>query len=215
MPIMDGMEMSERLKEDQKTSHIPIIMLTAKSGSDTERLALEIGAEDFIRKPFDLDVLTLKIKKIGAKRDILRDKYKKTVSLEPQEVAVTSIDEKFLKKAMSIVEDNMMNTEFSVEMLVSEMGMSRSNLYLKLKEITGLSSSEFIRSVRLKRAVQLIKKSDMSVKEIMYMTGFNTASYFSKCFKKQYGMVPSEYVKSLKTNTKSEILSNGQSQNYS
>jgi len=84
--------------------------------------------------------------------------------------------------------------------------MSRSNLYLKLKEITGLSSSEFIRSVRLKRAVQLIKKSDMSVKEIMYMTGFNTASYFSKCFKKQYGMVPSEYVKSLKK--EKEDLSN-------
>jgi len=198
MPVMDGLEMSKKLKEDEKTSHIPIILLTAKSSIDTEREALKIHVDDFIRKPFDLDILTLKINNIMTKRSMLRDKYKNTVSLEPSEITVTSVDERFLKKAMGIVEDHMMNTEFSVEMLVTEMGMSRSNLYLKLKEITGLSSSEFIRSVRLKRAVQLIKKSDFSIKEIMYMTGFNTASYFSKCFKKQYGMVPSEYVKSLK-----------------
>ena len=198
MPKLDGLAMSKQLREDKKTSHIPIVLLTAKSSTDTEREALGIGIEDFIRKPFDLDVLVLKIQNIISKRESIRNKYKTTVSLEPSEIAVTSVDEKFLKQAMAIVEDHMMNTEFSVEMLVAEMGMSRSNLYLKLKEITGLSSSEFIRSVRLKRAVQLIKKSDMSVKEIMYMTGFNTASYFSKCFKKQYGMVPSEYVKSLK-----------------
>jgi len=206
MPIMDGLTMSKKLKGDEKTSHIPIILLTAKSSTDTEREALGIGIDDFIRKPFELDILALKINNIMTKRASLRDKYQKTVSLEPSEIVVTSVDEKFLKKAMSIVEDHMMNTEFSVEMLVTEMGMSRSNLYLKLKEITGLSSSEFIRSVRLKRAVQLIKKSDLSVKEIMYMTGFNTASYFSKCFKKQYGIVPSEYVKSLKK--EKESLSN-------
>ncbi|WP_010181494.1 hybrid sensor histidine kinase/response regulator transcription factor [Aquimarina agarilytica] len=198
MPNIDGLEMSRQLRLDQKTSHIPIILLTAKSSTDTEREALALGIEDFVRKPFDLDVLVLKINNIISKRESLRQKYKTTVSLEPSEITVTSVDEKFMKRAMGIVEDHMMDTEFSVETLVAEMGMSRSNLYLKLKEITGLSSSEFIRSVRLKRAVQLIKKSDMSVKEIMYMTGFNTASYFSKCFKKQYGMVPSEYVKTYK-----------------
>ena len=198
MPNLDGLEMSKQLRADQKTSHIPIVLLTAKSSTDTEREALALGIEDFVRKPFDLDVLVLKIKNIVSKRESLRQKYKSTVSLEPSEITVTSVDEKFMKRAMGIVEDHMMDTEFSVETLVAEMGMSRSNLYLKLKEITGLSSSEFIRSVRLKRAVQLIKKSDMSVKEIMYMTGFNTASYFSKCFKKQYGMVPSEYVKTYK-----------------
>ena len=92
----------------------------------------------------------------------------------------------------------MMNTDFSVEMLVKEMGHSRSNLYLKFKEITGLSSSEFIRNIRLKRAVQLFESSDLSVKEIMYMTGFNTASYFAKCFKKQFGVKPSDYVRKSK-----------------
>ncbi|MGJ8738794.1 helix-turn-helix domain-containing protein, partial [Zobellia laminariae] len=106
----------------------------------------------------------------------------------------TSVDESFLQTAIEIVEKHMMNTDFNVEMLVKEMGYSRSNLYMKFKEITGLSSSEFIRNIRLKRAVQLFEQSDLSVKEIMYKTGFNTASYFSKCFKKQFGVIPSEYV---------------------
>ena len=114
------------------------------------------------------------------------------------------MDEKFLSQAIQIVEKHMMNTDFNVEMMVSEMGLSRSNLYLKFKELTGLSSSEFIRNVRLKRAVQLFDQSDLSVKEIMYMTGFNTASYFSKCFKKQFGVVPSEYVRKMDAKAKSE-----------
>ena len=98
----------------------------------------------------------------------------------------------------------MMNSEFSVEMLVKEMNMSRSNLYLKIKDLTGLSSSEFIRNIRLKRAVQLFDKSDLSVKEIMYMTGFNTASYFSKCFKKQFGVIPSKYIRITENNNLEE-----------
>lgn len=197
MPVMDGFEMVSKLVEDEKVSHIPIIMLTAKSNKEVEKRALELGVVDFVRKPFDLEVLLLKVKNVIEKQKKIRNTYNDKISLEPKEIEVVSSDQRFLQQAMQIIEENMMNTEFSVEMLVGHMGMSRSNLYLKLKEITGLSSSEFIRSVRLKRAVQLLKKSDMSVKEIMYMTGFNTASYFSKCFKKQYGVVPSEYMKYL------------------
>lgn len=209
MPVMDGFEMVSKLIVDERVGHIPIIMLTAKSSKETETKALGLGVVDFVRKPFDLDVLLLKVNNVIKKQEKLRTNYNEKVSIEPKEIEVTSNDQRFLQQAMHLVEENMMNTEFSVEMLVSEMGMSRSNLYLKLKEITGLSSSEFIRSVRLKRAVQLLKKSDMSVKEIMYMTGFNTASYFSKCFKKQYGVVPSEYMKNLnkKQNTLKDYLS--------
>ena len=116
--------------------------------------------------------------------------------LEPQEIAVTSADEVFLKKAMDIVEAHMSDPDFSVEMMVKEIGMSRSKLYLKLKALTDQSTSEFIRTVRLKRAVQLLEKSDMTIKEIMYMTGFNTASYFSKCFKKQFGKSPASISRS-------------------
>ncbi len=195
MPVMDGLEFCKVVKSDEQTSHIPLILLTAKSTVDSELKGLGAGADDYLTKPFNMEILELKIGKIITRREELRKRYKLEMAIEPSEVTVTSTDEKFLKQAMAVIEEHMMDTDFSVEMLVKELGLSRSNLYLKLKELTGLSSSEFIRNVRLKRAVQLLKQSDLSVKEVMYMTGFNTASYFSKCFKKQFGMVPSDYVR--------------------
>ncbi|WP_010133917.1 two-component regulator propeller domain-containing protein [Ochrovirga pacifica] len=194
MPEMDGVEFCIKCKETSETSHIPFILLTAKTSQENEQKGLESGADDYITKPFNLEALQLKIKNIISKRSHLRKRFNQEIILKPEEVTVTSADEIFLQKAMDVVEKNMMNTEFSVEMLVKEMNVSRSNLYLKLKEITGLSSSEFIRSIRLKRAVQLLETSDLSVKEIMYMTGFNSPSYFAKCFKKQFEMTPSEYI---------------------
>ncbi|WP_157208937.1 hybrid sensor histidine kinase/response regulator transcription factor [Mariniflexile maritimum] len=195
MPIMDGLELCEKLKTTKTTSHIPVVMLTAKISQESELKGLKNGADDYIRKPFDTELLQLKLENIIKTRDELRQRFNREINLQPKEVTVTSTDERFLQQAIDIVEENMMNTDFSVEMLVKEMGHSRSNLYLKLKEITGLSSSEFIRNIRLKRAVQLFEASDLSVKEIMYMTGFNTASYFAKCFKKQFGVIPSDYVR--------------------
>ncbi|MEW4925485.1 two-component regulator propeller domain-containing protein [Algibacter sp. 2305UL17-15] len=195
MPVMDGLELCEKLKTTNTTSHIPIVLLTAKISQESELEGLKNGADTYIRKPFDTEILKVKLKNIIKDRDILRQRFNRKINLQPKEVTVTSSDERFLKQAIEIVEKHMMNTDFSVEMLVKEMNHSRSNLYLKLKEITGLSSSEFIRNIRLKRAVQLLEQSDYSVKEIMYMTGFNTAAYFSKCFKRQFGVIPSEYVR--------------------
>lgn len=184
MPELDGIEFCKKLKTQQETSHIPVIMLTAKLSQESEIKGLKTGADDYIRKPFDIELLDVKLKNIIRQRDQLRNRFKKDITFKPKDVTVTTLDEKFLQQAIEIVEKHMMNTDFSVEMLVKEMGLSRSTLYLKFKEITGLSSSAFIRNIRLKRAIQLFEKSDYSVKEIMYMTGFNTASYFSKCFKK-------------------------------
>ncbi|WP_246041131.1 hybrid sensor histidine kinase/response regulator transcription factor [Flavivirga rizhaonensis] len=196
MPVMDGVELCNKLKTTQETSHIPIIMLTAKMSQEWEIQGLKTGADTYIRKPFSVELIELKIANILRHREELRRRFNREITLQPEEVTVTSSDEKFLQKAIGIVEKNMVNSEFSVELLVKEMSISRSNLYLKTKELTGLSSSEFIRNIRLKRAVQLLEKSDLSVKEIMYMTGFSTASYFSKCFKKQFGVIPSKYIKS-------------------
>mgnify|MGYP000002872361 CR=1 FL=1 len=198
MPIMDGLQLCEKLKTTKTTSHIPVLILTAKLSQESELKGLQHGADDYIRKPFDIEVLNLKLKNILQKREQMRVRFNREITLQPKEVTVTSSDERFLQQAIEIVEKHMMNTDFSVEMLVKEMGHSRSNLYLKFKEITGLSSSEFIRNIRLKRAVQLFESSDLSVKEIMYMTGFNTASYFAKCFKKQFGVKPSDYVRKSK-----------------
>ncbi|MDO6761246.1 two-component regulator propeller domain-containing protein [Tamlana sp. 2_MG-2023] len=195
MPVMDGIELCNNLKASKETSHIPVVMLTAKTSQEKEIEGLKTGADAYIRKPFDLELLELKLANILKDREELRKRFNREITLQPNEVTVTSSDENFLQNAIDIVEKNMMNSEFSVEMLVKEMNMSRSNVYLKIKELTGLSSSEFIRNIKLKRAVQLLEKSDLSVKEIMYMTGFNTASYFSKCFKKQFGVIPSKYVK--------------------
>ncbi len=195
MPIMDGIKLCENLKTKKETSHIPVLMLTAKSSKESELNALTIGADDYISKPFSMELLQLKLANLTKSREKLRKLFNRDVNLVPKDVTVTSADETFLQQAIEIVEKHMMNTDFSVEMLVKEMGFSRSTLYFKFKEITGLSSSEFIRNIRLKRAMQLLSQSDLSVKEIMYMTGFNTASYFSKCFKKQFGVRPSEYVR--------------------
>ncbi|AXT50259.1 hybrid sensor histidine kinase/response regulator [Aquimarina sp. BL5] len=195
MPVMDGIEFCKKVKSNKETSHIPVIMLTAKLSQESEIEGRQIGADGYIRKPFDIELLELKLKNTLDYREKLRNTFNKNITFQPKDVTVTTLDEKFLQQAIEIVEKHMMNTDFSVEMLVKEMGLSRSNIYLKFKEITGLSSSEFIRNIRLKRAVQLFEKSDYSVKEIMYMTGFNTASYFAKCFKKQFGVIPSEYVR--------------------
>lgn len=195
MPKMDGIELCRRLKTNPKTSHIPVILLTARSSDESELEGLSIGADAYIRKPFSMDILKAQIQNILHQRQELKNRFRREILLQPEEVTVTSTDELFLKKAMDLVEEHMGDPDFSVEMMVKEIGMSRSKLYLKLKALTDQSTSEFIRTVRLKRAVQLLESSDMTVKEIMYMTGFNTSSYFSKCFKKQFGVSPSEYLK--------------------
>lgn len=198
MPVMDGIELCQKVKTRTATSHIPVLMITAKSSQESELQGLQHGADDYIRKPFDIELLQLKLNNIIKQRNDLRKRFNREINLQPKEVTVTSTDEVFLKQAIAIVEKHMMNSDLNVEMMVKEMGYSRTNLFLKFKEITGLSSSEFIRNIRLKRAVQLFDQSDLSVKEIMFRTGFNTASYFSKCFKKQFGVVPSEYVRKMK-----------------
>ncbi|MEM8523330.1 MAG: two-component regulator propeller domain-containing protein [Bacteroidota bacterium] len=198
MPNKNGFELCEALKTNHLTSHIPVVLLTAKSASEDELEGLQTGADAYVVKPFKLDILRTQLLNIHLHRERLRKRFRQEVILEPEEIAVTSADEEFLKSAVSIVEDHMSDSEFNVEALVKEMYISRSKLYLKLKALTGQSTSEFMRTVRLKRAVQLLEKSDYTIKEIMYMTGFNTASYFSKCFKKQFGVVPSEYLESKK-----------------
>ena len=195
MPKMDGIEMCRRLKTNSDTSHIPIIMLTAKDTEDSQLEGLKTRAEQYLTKPFNLEMLQVSVANLINAREELKKRFNRDIYVQPSEVAVTSTDEVFLKQAVTLVEENIEDPEFNVEALVKDMGMSRSRLHLKMKAITGQSCSEFIRTIRLKRAVQLMEKSDLSVKEIMYQTGFNTASYFSKCFKKQFGIIPSEYLK--------------------
>ena len=198
MPNMDGLELCKSLREDIRTSHIPIILLTARTADEDKIKGLEIGADDYITKPFNMDLLLLRIDKLLEKRSKFQKKFQKNVDISPSDIQITSMDEKLIKKAVALVEKNISESKFSVEDLSRELGMSRVYLYKKLLAITGKSPVEFMRIIRLKRGAQLLEKSQMNVAEVAYEVGFNSPRYFSKYFKEEYGMLPTAYVKKSK-----------------
>ena len=171
------------IKNNQPTAHIPVILLTARQAVESKVEGLEIGADDYVTKPFNMTVLTLRIRKL-----IELSHYKQI-----SHSTITSLDEKLVEKAIKYVEDNISRSELSVEELSSELGMSRVHLYKKLLQITGKTPIEFIRTIRLKRAAQLLRESQLYVSEIAYEVGFNNPKYFSKYFKDEFGVLPSAY----------------------
>jgi len=195
MPEMDGIEMSKKLKSDERTSHIPIILLTAKSSQADKIEGLETGVDAFLPKPFSMKELALRVSKLIEQRRKLRERFTKNLKIEPREIAVTSADEKFLNRVMDIIEKEMSNSEFEVGKLQDELLMSRTQLFRKIKALTNQSPGEFIRTVRLKRAAQLMEQNFGNIAQITYEVGFNNPSYFAKCFKELFGKLPSEYIK--------------------
>jgi signal transduction histidine kinase/ligand-binding sensor domain-containing protein/DNA-binding response OmpR family regulator len=195
LPEMDGFALCQQIKTNEKTSHIPVILLTAKIMPENELLGLKNGADDYIKKPFIPSILHARIGRQLEARKHLKEYYSRKVTLQPTNIEITSYDEKFLKKAMAFIEDNLLNSEFNNESLEKELGMSHSTLYRKLKALTGLSIHEFIRSIRLKRAAQLLESGSVSVSEAAYQTGFSEMKYFRSYFKSQFGCLPSEYLK--------------------
>ncbi len=195
MPNMDGLELCQMLRKDIRTSHIPIILLTARTADEDKIKGFEIGVDDYITKPFNMDLLLLRINKILEKRSQMQNSFQQKVEINPSEVQITSMDEKLIKKAIMVVEENLSEAGFSVEDLSKELGMSRVYLYKKLLAITGKSPIEFMRIIRLKRGAQLLEKSQMTIAEVAYEVGFNNPRYFSKYFKEEYGLLPTAYVK--------------------
>ncbi len=195
MPEMDGIEMSRKLKSDERTSHIPIIILSARSKVEERLEGLETGADAFLAKPFSMKELTIRIRKLIEQRNKLRERFTKNLSLEPRDISVSSADEKFIHRAMEIIEDNISNSEFEVRQFQEEMLMSRMQLFRKIKAITNQTPGEFIRTIRLKRAARLMDQNFGNIAQITYEVGFNNPSYFAKCFKELFGQLPSEYMK--------------------
>ncbi|RAJ08031.1 hybrid sensor histidine kinase/response regulator transcription factor [Arenibacter echinorum] len=195
MPIEDGVSMLKRVKVNDDINTIPIFMLTAKNSEETKIKCLSLGAEDYIEKPFSLEFVKWKVKNALITRQELKEKYSKIITTAPQEIEVDSQDEKFIKKLVQIIEDSMDDNLLSVEFLASEVGMSRANLYRKVQTIMNDTPVNFIKQIRLKRAAQLLKKNQMYISEVAYMTGFSNQKYFSKCFSKEYGKSPTEYAK--------------------
>ena len=195
MPEVDGFELCERLKSDTETSHIPIILLTAKSAHEHRIKGLEIGADAYISKPLKFDYLLVNIRNLLNSRQELRQQFTRRILIQPSEVTVTPTDERILDKAISVVDQNMIEEDFDVQHFSRLMGMSKSSLVRKLKAITGLTPLHFIQTMRMKRAAVLLKEG-MSVSDAAAQVGMYNMSYFSKIFRKEFGMVPSQYKES-------------------
>jgi signal transduction histidine kinase/DNA-binding response OmpR family regulator len=195
MPHMDGLTLCRKIKDNVDTSHIPVLLLTAKHGEESEVEGLKSGADDYIHKPFNDKILTIKIKNILAYRANLRLNYSDQLELEPSRITTTSRDKEFIEKAIRVVENSISDSEFDIKTFASNMAVSPSTMLRKMKAITGESTDKFIRTLRLKRAAQLLQDSEMSVTEICYEVGFSSQKHFSATFKKHFDLSPSDYKK--------------------
>jgi signal transduction histidine kinase/ligand-binding sensor domain-containing protein/DNA-binding response OmpR family regulator len=193
MPIMNGFELCRHIKTDLITSHIPVILVTAKTSDIHRDEGYKMGANAYILKPFDPEMLVIRVKNLLAIRSQLISKFKKDIILEPKELTITSADELFLEKAIKIVEEKISDTEFNVIYFAEQMNMSRSVLFRKMKVLTGQSINEFVRTIKIKRAGQLLANTNMSIADITYEVGFNDLKYFRKCFKMTFDETPSNY----------------------
>ncbi|MGM9747359.1 MAG: two-component regulator propeller domain-containing protein [Candidatus Cryptobacteroides sp.] len=195
MPQMSGIELCRRIKENESTSHILVVLLTARDLVSSEIDSWKTGADGFITKPFHIGVLLSRIENLICSRDKMRKLFNSTVEVNPSQVTVVTSEERLVKKCLDAIEANIDDPDFGVEELSAAVGISRAQLYRKISSITGLSTIQFIRSIRLKRAAQILSQDDSSVSDVMYAVGFNSLSYFSKLFKEEFGCMPKEYAK--------------------
>jgi len=202
MPEMNGLDLCKKIKGDSRTAQIPIILLTALTGQEDQLAGLDSGANDYIVKPFNFEILLSKIHSLLR----IQKTYQKQAEVEAQDIVVVSEDEKFLKNAFASIEKNITNPNFSVEELSRNLNLSRVSLYKKLLTLTGKTPVDCIRTIRLKRAVQLLEKSKLSIANVAYEVGFNNAAYFAKVFKEEFGMLPSEYIIEMRSKEKEETI---------
>jgi ligand-binding sensor domain-containing protein/signal transduction histidine kinase/DNA-binding response OmpR family regulator len=198
MPEMDGYLLCRNLKKDERTSHIPVILLTAKASAEHQVEGLEMGADIYLTKPFSLQVLELHAHNLLTSRMAMRQKYSRQVTLEPKQLEISNADEGFLQKVMNIIEEHMDDADFGVALLARKVAMSQPVLYKKLKALTDMTVNDFIKSIRLKKAALLLQQHQLTIAEVAYTVGFTRREHFSEEFKKQFGQTPSEYLKGMR-----------------
>ncbi|WP_192348540.1 hybrid sensor histidine kinase/response regulator transcription factor [Algoriphagus sp. Y33] len=198
MPVMTGIELCHQIKTNIHWSHIPVILLTARTAEEYQIEGLEMGADDYLTKPFNFNLLKLRIRKFLEWTELSHITFSQKMDVSPSEITITSLDQKLIEKAIKVVEEHISEPEFSVEDLGSEVGLSRSHLYKKLMNITGKGPAEFIRTIRLKRGRQLLEQNQMQIAEVAYTVGFNSPKRFTINFKNEFGILPSDYVRSIK-----------------
>lgn len=194
MPEMSGIELCYKIRHDNRTAHIPVILLTALIEEEDQLAGTANGASDYITKPFNFEILLSKINGLLLMQQTLKKTYQKQVEIQAQDIEVVSEDQKFLKNTLACIEANITNSNFSVEELSRQMSLSRVSLYKRLLTLTGKTPVDCIRTIRLKRAIQLLEKSQLSIASVAYEVGFNNPTYFSKVFKEEYGTLPSDYI---------------------
>ena len=199
MPEMDGYKLCSIIKSKELTSHIPVILLTAKADRESKLSGLETGADDYLSKPFDTEELKLIVRNRIEERRKMREHFSREITLEPKQVAITSLDEKFISKVLTMIERHIDDEEFSIEDFSQEAGCSRMQFYRKIKGLTDQTPSQFVRSIRLKRAAQLLLAKSDNVSQIAYSVGFSSLAYFNKCFREQFGVTPGQYAEANKT----------------
>jgi DNA-binding response OmpR family regulator/two-component sensor histidine kinase len=194
MPEVSGIQLCNRLKEDERTSHVPILLLTAYSSHEHKIEGLRRGADAYLSKPFNIDELEAQIFNLLESRKKLSEKYSRNLYLDDRKIVLNDIDEKFLKHLVETIENHISASDFNAEILSKIVGMSRMQLYRKLRGLTDQTVHEFIRSIRLKKAVQILKEKRMTITEVAYEVGFNDLTYFARCFRQQYKKSPSEFI---------------------
>lgn len=193
MPVMDGLEFCRTLKENLKYSHIPIILLTAKTNIESKIEGINYGADEYIEKPYSIDYLTARIDNLLENRRKIKEAFRNSPELAYQSITHSKADEEFLQKLINIIHANLDEPNLNIDKLAEEMAVSRSTLYRKLNNVSELSPNDFILLIRLKKAAELIRQKKYQINEIAYMVGFTSPNYFSKCFSKQFGVLPKDF----------------------
>jgi AraC-like DNA-binding protein len=194
---LDGNALCSQLKTNNSTNYIPVILLTARNRDEDRLEGLETGADAYIVKPFNMDILRRTILNLLNSHKLLKMKYERTDDLEErvEDIRLKSPDDKLLEKIMECIRKNLTNSDLNIDMISDEVGISRVHLHRKMKELTGQTPHDFIRSIRLKKAAQLLAEKGMNVTEVMYACGFANSASFSTIFRKYYGMSPRDYMK--------------------
>jgi YesN/AraC family two-component response regulator len=195
MPEMDGFALVDKIKKDGRTGHIPVVLLTALSAEEDQLRALESGANDYIAKPFNMEILISRILNLLKYKGSLEEGIRRRMTAEPQDIAETpdTTNDDFVKEAIAVLQKNMANADFSVEDWSREMGLSRTSLYKRIIATTGKTPIGFIRTYRMNRAAQLLERTRHNVAQVAYMVGYNNPKYFASNFKEEFGVLPSAY----------------------
>ena len=199
MPKMDGLELCRQIKTDLRWSHIPVILLTGRTSEEMEVKGLALGADDYITKPFNVEMLRMRVKKFMEKKEDRQRQFRENADVLPSDITITPVDAEFIQRAIQICESNLSNVDFSVEALGREMELSRTYLYKKILNITDKAPGEFIRTIRMKRGKQYLEKTNMAISEIATALGYNSPKRFTENFKNEYGMSPSEYLRQVRS----------------